>query len=90
MRTEVSYHGKEVLAICLDDISYIFSNPTLTIRQQLKETNMGKHNIPKDFVPADSINPIIKRKINSYSRKCTVIWLDTLPQHVQEQVKRGN
>ena len=88
MRTGISYQGKEVLAICLDDISsYLSSTPT-KIRQAIKLAKMGNHNVAKDFVSANSNTCVVKRGVNSHSRKCTVIWLCDLPEDVRQSKKR--
>ena len=89
MRTGVSCEGKEVLAVCWDDIPKLLHSPIL-IQKKIKDAKIGKHNIPKDFVPAGSPDPAIKRAVNSRSRKCTVIWLDKLPHTLQERIQLCN
>ena len=88
MRLGTSYQGKEVVAICFDDLSdALSSNPTL-IRCAIKASKMGAHNIAKDFVPINSEQCDIRRGINSRSRKCTTIWLCTLPNDLVSLMKQ--
>ena len=90
MRTGVSCQGKEVVAICFDDITDSLSHPAAEIIEHVKKSNMGLHNKSKDFVPASSEDAVIKRDTNSHSRKSTVIWLNSLPKNLQKELKQGN
>ena len=90
MRSGVSFEGKQAMAICLDDIGEHLQHDCNLIRQSVKENGLGKHNVAKDFVPTDSTNCKIRRGSNSHSRKCTIIWLETLPIDLQEKVLQGN
>ena len=74
----MTYQGKKVVAICLDDIGYL-SVTAAVVQKAVKDGKVGMHNVAKDFVPAASTNPDVCRGSNSRSRKCTVIWLDQLP-----------
>lgn len=88
VRTGVSYHGKLTVAICLEDLAHLNFDPAV-IRRCVKDYDLGKSNVTKDFVPASSTKLIIKRGVNSYSRKCTVIWLESLPKDTQEDIVAG-
>jgi hypothetical protein len=91
MRTGFSdSNGKKSLGICLDDLVSHLSSSSVEIRNAVKTSGFGRHNIAKDFVPVTSTDPAIKRGSNSRSRKCTVIWLDCLPQALQDTLKKGN
>ena len=50
---------------------------------------MGAHNISKDFVPIHSKDCDIRRGINNRSRKCTLVWLCTLPNDLVSLIKQG-
>ena len=90
MRLGVSYQGKDVVGICFDDIaSYISSGTPTQIRDSIKAFGMGKHNVSKGFVLKESINHIVKRPSNSYSRKSSVVWVDKLPNPLQENLRQG-
>ena len=82
-------NGKKSLGICLDDLATHLSTSSLDIRNAVKASGFGRHNIAKDFVPITSTNPTIKRGSNSRSRKCTIVWLDCLPQPLQDRLKQG-
>ena len=82
-------NGKKSLGLCLDDLASHLSSTSLDIRNALKASGFGRHNIAKDFVPMNSSNPTIKRGSNARSRKCTIVWLDCLPQDLQDKLKRG-
>ena len=59
------------------------------IKDAIRREGMGVHGISKDFVPINSTNPDIRRAVNSYSRKCTAVWLDRLPRWLEEQLEEG-
>ena len=80
---------KKSSGVCLDDLASHFSSSSLDIRNAVKASGFGRHNIAKDFVPVNSTNPTIKRVTDSRSRKCTIIWLDCLPQDLQDRLKQG-
>ena len=82
-------NGKKSLGICLDDLATHLSTSSLDIRNAIKASGFGRHNNAKDFVPITSTNPTIKRGSNSRSRKCTIVWLDCLPQPLQDRLKQG-
>jgi len=63
MRCDTTWNGKAVLAICLDDFAgHCFIGTSETLQKRVKNTNMGRHGVTKDFVPFGSRNPIISRK----------------------------
>ena len=46
--------------------------------------------INQDFIPMGSTDTTIKRSTNNaYSRKSTVVWLDTLPADLKQKLKQG-
>lgn len=62
MRTGFSdSNGKRSLGICLDDLASELSSRSVEIRNAVKASGFGRHNIAKDFVPARSRDPTIKR-----------------------------
>lgn len=83
------YQGKEVVAICLDDIASYLSATTKQIRESVKALGFGKNNCAKDFVPKGSTDCVVKRPSNSHSRKCTVVWLDRIPTELRIKLKQG-
>ena len=85
----MTYQGKKAVAVCLDDIDTTLSSNPTAFRKAVKDGNLGKHNVSKDFVPLDSTNPTIRRETNSRSQKSTVIWLDKLPPNLQEKLQKG-
>ena len=66
VRTGISFQGRPCLAMCLEDLDIEAGK----VRQCVKSSNLGKHNVAKDFLPL-SMN--IKRGVNCQSRTCTVI-----------------
>ena len=88
LRSGLSYQGRKAIAVCWDDISHL-SFPLRTIREAIKTSNIGVNHVARDFVPKDSNNAVIKRGNNSYSRKCSIIWTDTLPQDLVAKAKEG-
>ena len=89
MRTEVSYQGRKGLAICWDDVSGILTSTPAVVREALKSSGMGANHISRDFVPKNSSNFIIKRGTNSHSQKCSVVWVDKLPEDLAYKAKQG-
>lgn len=89
MRSGVSYQGKQAVAVCVDDLSAPLHISTDNVRRAVKESGCGKHNVAKDFLAIDSTNPVIKRGVNSRSRKCTVVFVDILPDSLQQKLLRG-
>lgn len=89
MRTETSYQGKSAVAICLDDLAGNLSYSPMAIRKAVKDGQLGRHNVSKDFVPESSTNTNIRRDSNSRSRKSTVIWLGKLPAHIKGKLQEG-
>ena len=83
----VTYQGRKAIAMCLDDME--LSTPATVIRNMIKEERKGIHNVSKDFVPTKSENPNVKRAVNSYSRKCTIVWTDTLPVTLSSKFEEG-
>lgn len=71
MRTGVSCQGKEVLAICLEDMTETLPHAPSLVTKNVKAAKMGKH---KDFVPGNSTDPVIKREVNNISRYCNLAW----------------
>ena len=51
--------------------------------------NLGATNKSKDFVPSLSTDPVIKRRVNGYSRKSTLIWEEHLPTCLKVEIKKG-
>ena len=91
MRYDITWNGKAVLAICLDVLAgHCFIGTSETLQKKVTNTNMGRHGVTKDFVPFGSKNPIISRKGNSYSRRSTLVLLDTLPDDLRAQLLEGN
>ena len=83
MRTGFSdSNGKSSFSICLDDLTPHLSNSSVIIRNAVKTSGFGRHNVAKDFVPAKSRDPTIRRGCNSHSRKCTIVWLKELQQRL--------
>ena len=89
VRTGISYQGKPVIAMCLEDIASTLKIELDRVRHSIKESGIGKHNISKDFLPVESVNMTIKRGQNCRSRKCTVVWLENLPQVIQTSIGQG-
>ena len=89
VRTGVTYQGRKAVAICLDDLPQV-STSSRDSQRAVKEGNLGKHNVAKDFVPPNSTDIVIRRGCNSKSRKCTVIWLDQLPSEIVKGLLQGN
>lgn len=50
---------------------------------------MGMNHVTCDFVPKDSTNCIIKKGQNSYSRRCSVLWADIMPQDLVDKIEEG-
>lgn len=84
------YQGKEVVAICIDDIASQLSFTTKQIRDSVKAKGFGSNNVAKDFVPKGSTDSVVRRPSNSHSRKCTVVWLDRIPSELQQKLQQGN
>ena len=82
-------NGKKAIGVCLDDLKPHLTKPPVIIRNATKSSGFGWHNIAKDFVPLESNDPVIRRGLNSHSRKCTIIWLDCLPTELQDQLLKG-
>lgn len=76
------------MAVCWDDISHL-SAASAIIREALKSSKMGVNHVAHDFVPKHSTNCIIKRGHNSYSRKCSILWIDALPQNLAHEIEQG-
>lgn len=89
VRTGVSYHGKPVLAICLEDVAQQLPYPTSVFRQSVKKDGLGANNISKDFLPSTGESTIIKRGSNCRSRKCTIVLMEKLPQNMQSDILEG-
>jgi len=86
----VSYQGKPVLAICLEDVAQLFlPYTTKAFRQCVKKDGLGATNISKDFLPSTSKSATIRRGSNCRSRKCTVVYMDELPQKMQADILEG-
>ena len=82
VRTGLTLHGRQGIAMCLDDLSGKLSNSPTIVREAVKASKAGASHVARDFVPKGSKNCAIKRGANSLSRKCTVIWMDTLPERL--------
>ena len=89
IRTGVSYQGREVLAICWDDVCHSLSESPSVIREAIKMSKMGVNHVARDFVPKNSTSSIIKRGVNSYSCKCSVLWIDTIPNDLAYKIEQG-
>ena len=89
MRTGVSYQGRKVLAICWDDIYHSLSESPSVIREAIKTSKMGINHVAHDFVPKNSTDSNIKRGVNSYSRKCSVLWVDVIPKDLAYEIEQG-
>ena len=76
------------MAICLDDLPQV-SISSRDSQRAVKEGNLGKHNVAKDFAPPNSTDFVIRRG-NSKSRKCIGIWLDQLPSEIVKGLLQGN
>ena len=85
----MQYQGKDVVAKVLDDIASHLSSTTKQIKDSVKATGFGNNNISKDFVPRGSTDSVVRRPSNSYSRKCTVVWLDRIPSELREKLQKG-
>jgi len=70
-------------------VSQILSATPAVVREALKTAKMGGNHISRDFVPKKSTSCIISRGVNSYSRKCSVVWIDTLPEDLAYKAKQG-
>ena len=88
IRISLSYQGRKAIAVCWKDISHL-SFPLCTICEAIKISNMGVNHVARDFLPKDSDNVIIKRDHNSYSRKCSIIWTDSMATDPVAKPKLG-
>ena len=52
-------------------------------------SKMGVNHVARDFVSKNSTSSIIKRGVNSYSRKCSVLWIDTIPNDLAYKIEQG-
>ena len=77
------------MAIYLDDLPQV-SISSRDSQRAVKEGNLGKHNVAKDFAPPNSTDFVIRRGCNSISRKGIVIWLDQLPSEILKGLLQGN
>jgi len=68
-------------------VSKILTATPAAVREALKSSEMGDNHISKDFVPKRSSNCFIKRGVNSHSRKCSVVWLDALPEGLANEAE---
>ena len=89
MRTGITYQGKPVIGVCFDDVTRQIPVTPAVVRDRVKGSGLGKHNISKDFLPTNSTDLTIRRGSNSRSRKCTVIWLEKLPSALKDTLMEG-
>lgn len=87
-RDGVTHQGKAAVAIYLDDFSHLDINMT-AFKEAVRMGNLGATNKSKDFVPSLSTDPVIKRHVNGYSRKSTLIWEEHLPTCLKVEIKKG-
>ena len=89
MRTGISDQGKRAVAVCLDDIPQL-SNTTTRVRYAIREADMGRNNVPKDFLASNVEGVRIVRGKTSRQRKCSVIWLETpFPLTLRDSLLQG-
>ena len=89
MRTGITYQGKPAIGVCFDDLVQQIPVLPSVVRDYVKVAGMGKHNLSKDFLPPNSKDLIIKRASNGRSRKCTVIWMESLPPALKDTLIEG-
>jgi hypothetical protein len=91
VRTGISCDGKPVAAICLEDVAEHIPFSSSTFRDAVKSNRWGKHNVSKDFLPSTATtNVVIRRGHNSRARKCTVVWIEKLPENQQITISKGS
>ena len=81
---------KSVVEICLEYVAQRLPYSSNVFHKCVKKDELGANNISKDFLPNTSTtNTTIKRGSNCHSRKCTTIWMDKLPQNMQNGMIEG-
>ena len=78
----------ELVAIAFEDVASALS---VSVRDQIMSSDMGKtRKITKDFLLPTAETTVISRKAGtSKCRKCSVVWLDTLPEGLQSKLRSG-
>ena len=91
MRTGCSVDQREVVAIVLEDIASALTSPCQTLKKTIDSRGVGRtKNMSKDFLHPDAKTTRISRgRSNGLKRKCCTIWLDTLPDDIRADLKRG-
>ena len=87
-RDGVTHKEKAAVAICLDDLSHL-NIIAKAFKEVVRMGNLGATNKSKDFVPSISTDPVIKRHVNSYSRKSTLVWEEHLPTCLKAELIKG-
>ena len=89
LRTGITFQGRKAIAVCLDDISGILTSSPADIREAVRNSKSGGTHVARDFVPKQSTRCLIKKGLNSRSRKSTVIWEDVLPESLSLAANDG-
>ncbi|XP_065913247.1 uncharacterized protein [Dysidea avara] len=89
LRTGITFQGRKAIAVCLDDMSGILTSSPADIREAVRNSKSGGTHVARDFVPKQSTRCLIKRGLNSRSRKSTVIWEDVLPESLSLAANDG-
>ena len=92
MRTGCLVDQREVVAVVYEDRASALTYPCETIKKTIDSLGIGcTKNIIKDFLKAHAKTTTISRGVlkSAFKRKCSSIWLDTLPDDIQADLKRG-
>ena len=88
MRTGTEVLKREVLAVwlkgCPPHVIEDFDN----LQSAVKKSQMGKAE-KRDFLNTQSEDSYITQGVNNIRRSCTVIYLDTLPEELTAELKKG-
>ena len=89
MRTDCYVEQREVVAIALEDVASAITFPPHLVKRSIESAKVGyTKNQSKDFLTSTATEMRISRgSKHTRKRKCCNIWLDTLPQNIQSQLK---
>ena len=90
MRTETELENRSVLAVWLRGaLTYTGQNKLNGLAQAVKQSKMGKVAEKREFLVSGSDDYFISKNRNSVRRSCTAVFLDTLPNELEEKLKEG-